>query len=544
MRQDEGKRIYLAIDLKSFYASVECVERGRNPLTTHLVVADAARSESTICLAVTPALKAYGVPSRPRLFEVVQQVRRLNEGRRRRVPNCQLTDETDDDTRLRIDPYCALGYIVAPPRMSLYLQYSAGINEIYQRFVSPEDMHIYSVDEVFIDVTLYVRGSTLAAKELALKMVQAVYDNTGITATVGIGTNLYLAKVAMDIEAKHSPPDEKGLRWAFLDEHRYRCLLWAHRPITDFWRIGRGYAKRLGSHSLYTMGDIARCSLGAADEYYNDRLLYKLFGINAELLIDHAWGWEPCTLQDIKAYRPERESISMGQVLPRPYTVEEGVIILREMAEELTLKAAHIGKVAGGLTIRVSYDTHSLDCDFDGMGYRGPVSIDSYGRQVPRAAQGSHRFMRPTRAISVVVDMAVMLYKAHVNSQLLIRKISITLTDIGDSNQPLPPESLDLFAMAEEAAPIPGVFNVEAAHIGPERLRGAGSDSYAALTSAGVLVTPQALAQLQIEREQRLQAALLAIRGRYGKNAILRGISLCKEATMKSRHGQIGGHKA
>ena len=544
MGRDEEDKVYLAIDLKSFYASVECVERGRDPLTTHLVVADAARSESTICLAVTPALKAYGVPGRPRLFEVVQQVRRINEDRRRAAPYGQLSDETDDDIRLRTDPRCALAYIAAPPRMALYLQYSAGINEIYQRFVSPDDMHIYSVDEVFIDATPYVRRGTITAEELALKMVQAVYDDTGITATVGIGTNLYLAKVAMDIEAKHSPPDEKGMRWAFLDELMYRRLLWAHRPITDFWRVGPGYAKRLGSHSMYTMGDIARCSIGPADAYYNDRLLYKLFGINAELLIDHAWGWEPCTLQDIKAYRPERESLSMGQVLPRPYTVKEGLLILREMAEELTLKATQIGKVAGGLTIRIGYDKHSLEYDFDGPEYQGPIRLDHYGRKVPRSARGSHRFSPPTIAISTIVDAAASLYEANVNPYLLVRKITITLTDIGGTDKALPPESLDLFAMAEEAQPAPGVLNSEAARVGPVRMRGDGSDSYAALTAAGVTVTPQALMQLQIERERRLQEVLLAIRGRYGKNAILRGISLCEEATMRSRHGQIGGHKA
>lgn len=510
MRCDEEDKVYLAIDLKSFYASVECVERGRNPLTTHLVVADAARSESTICLAVTPALKAYGVPGRPRLFEVVQQVRRINEERRRLAPKGQFIAETDDDLQLRADSRWALSYIAAPPRMALYLQYSSGINEIYQRFVSPDDMHIYSVDEVFVDATLYVRRGTITAKELALKMVQAVYKETGITATVGIGTNLYLAKVAMDIEAKHSSPDETGMRWAFLDESMYRRLLWAHRPITDFWRVGPGYAKRLGSHSLYTMGDIARCSLGKADEYYNDRLLYKLFGVNAELLIDHAWGWEPCTLQDIKAYRPERESLSMGQVLPRPYTVSEGLLILREMVEELTLKAMQIGKVAGGLTIRISYDKHSLDYEFDRPMYQGPVCTDSYGRQVPRAAKGSRRFVPPTMALSTIVETAVSLYEAHVTPYLLVRKITITLTDIGNVDAPLPPVSQDLFAMADEE---------ETLSLVRER-------------------------QLQIERERRLQDVLLAIRGRYGKNAILRGISLCEEATMRDRHQQIGGHKA
>ena len=315
-------KIYAAIDLKSFYASVECVERGLDPLTTNLVVADKSRTEKTICLAVSPSLKKYGIPGRPRLFEVIQKVKRINKERQESAPGHKFIGQSFHSDKLS-DPSVALAYIAAPPRMSLYMKYSTQIYQIYLRYFAPEDIHVYSIDEVFIDLTGYLTNYQMGAKELISKVIQDVLKETGITATAGIGTNLYLAKIAMDIMAKHVPADEYGVRIAYLDEITYRKKLWEHQPITDFWRVGKGYAKKLAAYQIYTMGDVARCSVGKEKEYHNEELLYKLFGINAELLIDHAWGYEPCTIADIKVYKPEAKSIGSGQVLSSAYSSEK-----------------------------------------------------------------------------------------------------------------------------------------------------------------------------------------------------------------------------
>ena len=334
----EKERTYIAIDLKSFYASVECKERNRDPLTTNLVVADKSRTEKTICLAVSPALKCYGIPGRARLFEVVQKVKEANSARRWKAPNRRFSGSSDDSTELNSNPALEIDYIVAPPRMALYLEYSTRIYSIYLKYIAPEDIFPYSIDEVFMDVTDYLHTYNMTARELAMTMIQDVLKTTGITATAGIGTNMYLCKIAMDIVAKHIKADKDGVRIAELDEMSYRRKLWSHRPLTDFWRIGKGYAKKLEEYGLYTMGDIARCSIGKENELYNEDLLYKLFGVNAELLIDHAWGWEPCTIAEIKSYKPENNSICSGQVLQCPYTFDKTRIVVREMAEMMALE--------------------------------------------------------------------------------------------------------------------------------------------------------------------------------------------------------------
>ncbi len=315
-------KIYAVIDLKSFYASVECVERGLDPLTTNLVVADKSRTEKTICLAVSPSLKKYGIPGRPRLFEVIQKVKRINKERQETAPGHKFIGQSFHSDKLS-NPSVALAYITASPRMSLYMKYSTQIYQVYLRYFAPEDIHVYSIDEVFIDLTGYLTNYQMGAKELISKVIQDVLKETGITATAGIGTNLYLAKIAMDIMAKHVLADEYGVRIAYLDEITYRKKLWEHQPITDFWRVGKGYAKKLAAYQIYTMGDVARCSVGKEKEYHNEELLYKLFGINAELLIDHAWGYEPCTIADIKVYKPEAKSIGSGQVLSSAYSSEK-----------------------------------------------------------------------------------------------------------------------------------------------------------------------------------------------------------------------------
>ena len=353
-------KTYIAIDLKSFYASVECMERGLDPMTTNLVVADASRTEKTICLAVSPSLKSYGIPGRPRLFEVVQKVKEANNTRRWKAPNRTFTGSSDDSTELNSNPALEMDYIVAPPRMALYLEYSTRIYSIYLKYIAPEDIHVYSIDEVFIDATSYLRTYQLTARELTMKMILDVLDTTGITATAGIGTNLYLCKVAMDIEAKHISPDQNGVRIAELDEMSYRRSLWSHRPLTDFWRVGKGYTKKLEEHGLYTMGDIARCSEGKPGDYYNEELLYQLFGINAELLIDHAWGWEPCTIADIKAYKPESNSVGSGQVLQCPYPFEKAKLVVREMTDLLVLDLVDKGLVTNQIVLTVGYDIDNL----------------------------------------------------------------------------------------------------------------------------------------------------------------------------------------
>ena len=494
-------RTYIAIDLKSFYASVECVERGLDPLTTHLVVADVSRTEKTICLAVTPALKAYGVSGRARLFEVVQKVSEINAQRRLLAPGRTLTGKSTDEEALRRDPSLALDYLAAPPRMALYMQTSARIYGIYLRYVAPEDMHVYSIDEVFIDATPYLRTYGLDGPGFARMLIREILRETGITATAGIGTNLYLCKVAMDIVAKKMPPDESGVRMAFLDEMTYRQLLWDHQPLTDFWRVGSGIARRLARYGMYTMGDVARCSLGRPGEPQNEELLYRLFGVNAELLIDHAWGAEPCTMADIKAYRPEVNSISSGQVLTCPYTWEKAGLVLREMADGLSLALVERGMVTGQLTVTVGYDRESLAGNTD---YRGPVTVDHYGRRVPKQAHGTVNLPRKTASTRLITQAVMALYTEITDPSLLVRRLTIGCGLIPEDAAAEDSPQLDLFTD----------------------------------------IAAQQREDAALAREKQRQKAMLAIKRRFGKNAILRGMDLEEGATAPARNSQIGGHRA
>ena len=490
-------RIYLAIDLKSFYASVECVERGLDPLTCNLVVADAARTEKTICLAVSPALKAYGIPGRPRLFQVAEQVKAINAQRRAQAPGRRLAGASWDSRALQAQRDLALDYLVAPPRMALYIQYSQRVYGIYLRYIAPEDIHVYSIDEVFLDVTDYLAAYRRTPEQLARDMLLAVYEETGLTATAGIGENLYLAKVAMDIQAKRLPADANGARIARLNEMDYRRLLWSHRPLTDFWRVGRGYAKKLEGVGLYTMGDIARCSLGGPGDYYNEGLLYRLFGVNAELLIDHAWGWEPCTMQDIKAYRAEEKSMGSGQVLSRPYAHGEAALVLQEMAEALALDLTAHGLAAGQIVLSVGYDRESLR-----LGYNGRTRADAYGRRVPEGAHGSLDLGGQTASCRRIAEAAAALFARIADPALLVRRLNLTACRIGPADQAGRSVQLSFFD------------GEDAARRAAER------------------------------REERRQRAVLAIREKYGGNAIFRGADLLEGATGLSRNAQIGGHRA
>ena len=500
-------RTYIAIDLKSFYASVECRERGLDPMTTNLVVADQSRTEKTICLAVTPSLKSFGIPGRARLFEVVQKVREANNFRRNKAPNRTFVGKSWDYRELQEHPELELDYIVAPPRMALYMEYSTRIYDIYLRYIAPEDMHIYSVDEVFIDVTPYLKTYNMTARELAITMIQDVLKETGITATAGIGTNLYLCKIAMDIVAKHMDADENGVRIAELDEMSYRRLLWDHRPLTDFWRVGRGYSKKLEAHGLYTMGDIARCSIGKPTDYYNEELLYKLFGVNAELLIDHAWGWEPCTIEQIKSYRPATNSISSGQVLTCPYDYEKTRIIVQEMTDMLSLDLVDKGLVTDQLVLTVGYDIENLTDANRRSKYQGEITTDRYGRKIPKHAPGTANLECPTSSTAMMIQAMLALYDRIVDRELLTRRITVVANNVVSEKRVQQRQEyvqMDLFTdYAEEQKK-----------------------------------------QEALKREKSIQAALLDIKKRYGKNAVLKGTNLQEGATAKDRNAQIGGHKA
>ena len=478
-------RIYIAIDLKSFFASVECRERDLDPLNTNLVVADAARTEKTICLAVTPSLKSYGIPGRARLFEVVQRVRQENQKRAAAAPGHRLegTSYLHDD--LQKDPSLAIDYLIAPPRMALYMEYSTRIYHIYLQYVAPEDIHVYSIDEVMMDVTAYLRTYGMSARDLARKMIQDVLEETGITATAGIGTNLYLCKIAMDIVAKHIEPNKDGVRIARLDEMSYRKLLWNHRPLTDFWRVGGGYAKKLAENGLYTMGDIARCSIGKENELYNEDLLYKLFGVNAELLIDHAWGYEPCTMQAIKSYQPKGHSISQGQVLPCPYDFEKGRLIVREMTELLVLDLVRKKMVADQIVLMVGYDHTGIP-----ETYRGELKKDRYGKKVPKAAHGSVNLGKQTSSTKRIMEKVLSLYDQIVDPELQVRRMSIT------ANHVIPEGEVQ-----EEVMQYSLFDDVEA----QEQKRKQEQES--------------------LKKEHQLQEAILSIKDRYGKNAILKGMN-------------------
>lgn len=504
-----AKRVYIAIDLKSFYASVECMARGLDPLTTHLVVADAARTEKTICLAVSPSLRAYGIPGRARLFEVVQKVRELNALRLTRARRQSFAGESTDADELATHPALAISYIAARPRMAHYIAASSRIYSIYLRYIAPEDIHVYSIDEVFIDATDYLPLYGLNARELAMKMILEVLRETGITATAGIGTNLYLAKVAMDIGAKHVAPDESGVRIACLTERSYRETLWTHRPLTDFWRVGRGIAKKLEEKGLFTMGDIARCSLGRPDEFYNEELLYRMFGVNAELLIDHAWGCEPCTLADIKAYRPQTHSVSSGQVLQCPYPFEKARLVAREMADALALELARKGLVTDQMVLTVGYDRESLT-DPSCPPYHAPVTVDHYGRRVPKAAHGSETLRAPTASSRELLQALTVLFDRIVDRGLLVRRMYVVANHVQrERDVQAEPEYVQLDLFADEAA-----------------------------------LTARREEQSARARERRMQDAVLAIREKYGKNAILKAMSLRDGATARQRNEQIGGHKA
>ena len=504
-------RTYISIDLKSFYASVECRERNRDPLTTNLVVADASRTEKTICLAVSPSLKSYGISGRARLFEVVQKVNEANNARRYSAPNKMLTGESDDITEINANPSLAIDYIIAPPRMAYYMEYSTRIYSVYLKYIAPEDIFPYSIDEVFIDVTDYLKTYNMTARELAMTMIRDVLETTGITATAGIGTNMYLCKIAMDIVAKHIEPDKDGVRIAELDEMTYRKSLWTHRPITDFWRVGRGYAKKLEQYGLYTMGDIARCSIGKPNDLYNEELLYKLFGVNAELLIDHAWGYEPCTMELVKAYKPETKSINSGQVLHCPYDFDKARLIVKEMTDLMVLDLVDKGLVTDQIVLTVGYDVENLTNAKRRNRYNGVVTTDRYGRKVPKHAHGTANLERQTSSTILITEAVLDLYNRIVDKNLLIRRINLSankLTDENVANKAAEYEQLDLFTD----------YTTKAIHDAKE---------------AEVF-----------GREKRMQKAIITIKKRFGKNAILKGMNLEEGATAKDRNEQIGGHKA
>lgn len=498
------ERSYIAIDLKSFYASVECVERGLDPLTTNLLVADLSRTEKTICLAVSPSLKSYGISGRARLFEAIQQINLANEARKYRAPKRKLVGASYDDTALKKDNSLAIDYITAPPRMALYIEYSTRIYEIYLKYLAPEDIHVYSIDEVFIDATHYLKTNKMTAHEFARMIISDVLKTTGITATAGIAPNMFLCKVAMDIVAKHIPADKDGVRIAELDEMSYREQLWSHRPLTDFWRIGSGISKRLESCGIYTMGDIARCSIN------NETLLYKLFGVNAELLIDHAWGWEPCTIADVKAYKPSSNCLSVGQVLHCPYTYEKAELIVHEMIDGHVLDLVAKGLVTDQVVLHVGYDIENLLDPQTSKNYTGEVTTDHYGRKAPKHAHGTVNFAY-TSSATVITKAVLESFKSIVNKDLLIRRINITTNHVIEesslktANQI---EQLDLF------------------------------------TDYDTLMEKRTQESQKLDREKRMQQAIIAIKNKYGKNAIVKGMNLQEDSTAMERNRQIGGHKA
>lgn len=513
---DQQNKWYVSIDLKSFYASVECIDAGLDPMDANLVVADMSRTEKTIVLAVSPPLKAYGIPGRPRLFEVVQKVKVINRERQRKNKNRPFTGKSHSAKELAENPSLELDYIVKPPRMARYMAVSRDIYNIYLKYISHKDMFPYSIDEVFMDVTAYLKTYKMTAAELARHMINDVYKNTNITATAGVGTNMYLCKVAMDIMAKHMAADENGVRLAELDEMSYRRLLWDHRPLTDFWRVGKGYAKKLESYGIMTMGDIARCSCGK-NSYYTEDFLYKLFGVNAELLIDHAWGWEPCTMADVKNYSPKNNSLCSGHVLSGPHTCEQTELVVREMADELAMDLMKKKQVTNQLVLSISYDIENLKNERIAAQYKGGLRVDRYGRTVPERAHGTINLAEYTALSPVIVEAALTLFKRSINPILLTRKVSITANRVVDEKTASAradvlagkkeAEQLDLFAAADEE----------------EKIREQ---------------------KERRDKERKLQEALLGIQSRFGKNAILKGNNLQEGSVTITRHGQIGGHKA
>lgn len=500
-----GSRIYVAIDLKSFYASVECMQRGLDPMTTNLVVADASRTEKTICLAVSPALKSFGIPGRPRLFEVIQIVNRVNAQRKNNAPGRTLIGSSCNLPELNGNPSLALDYVIAAPQMAKYMEVSTQIYNVYLKYIAPEDIHVYSIDEVFIDVTSYLKTYQLSARELAMKMIRDVLSTTGITATAGIGTNLFLAKVAMDIVAKHIPADKDGVRIAELDEMGFRRQLWNHRPLTDFWRVGKGYARKLEEYRMFTMGDVARCSVD------NEDLLYRLFGVNAELLIDHAWGWEPCTIKEIKAYKPSSNSIGSGQVLHCPYDFEKAKLVVREMVDLLVLDLVDKGLVTDQIVLTIGYDIENLTDPERSKMYTGDVTIDHYGRKMPKHAHGTANIGKKTSSTMLITKAVMELFDRIVDPALLVRRVNMAanhvVTEDSISRDDFV-EQLDLF------------------------------------TDYSALEKQREEENAALEREKKLQKVALDIKKKFGKNAILKGMNLQDGATAKDRNRQIGGHKA
>lgn len=500
-------RTYICCDLKSFYASVECVERGLDPMTTNLVVADQRRTEKTICLAVTPSLKAYGISGRARLFEVVQRVKEVNTRRKWAAPGHALTGSSVQDPEVRANTALALDYLVAPPRMAHYIDWSTKIYQVYLKYIASEDIFPYSIDEVFMDATHYLDLYHMTGRELARTIILDILKTTGITAAAGIGTNLYLAKVAMDIEAKHVPADKYGVRIAELDEMSYRQKLWGHRPLTDFWRVGPGYARKLEGNGLFTMGDIARCSIGNPTDHYNEDLLYKLFGVNAELLIDHAWGWEPCTLADVKAYRPENKSIVSGQVLQCPYDFPKARLVVREMADALALDLVGKGLVTDQLTLTVGYDIENLTDPDRAKQFHGEVKIDRYGRKIPKHAHGTANLFY-TSSGKKLLDAVTELYDRIVDRNLMIRRLSISANRLLEEGKTPEQESEQMDLFTDYAAKERQEQADEAAHA----------------------------------RERKIQEVMLGIKKKYGKNAVLKGLNLEDGATARERNQTIGGH--
>lgn len=497
-----ANKAYIAIDLKSFYASVECVDRGLDPLDTNLVVADPTRTEKTICLAVSPSLKSYGIPGRARLFEAIQKVREVNAQRKYKAPGHSFSHESYFHSELIKDPSAELTFITAPPRMAHYMEVSTRIYNVYLKYIAPEDIHVYSIDEVFIDATDYLKTYGLTPHELAMKMVLDVLETTGITATAGIGTNLYLCKIAMDIYAKHCEPDKNGVRIAELDEMSYRRILWNHRPLTDFWRVGRGISKKLEEHGMYTMGDVARCSVGRESDYYNEDLLYKLFGVNAELLIDHAWGWEPTEISDIKSYRPESSSLSSGQVLQEPYEFSKAKLVLKEMADLLSLELVSKRIVTDQIVLTVGYDIESLK-----KSYSGAVETDRYGRKIPKTAHSSENIGRYTSSTKLICETAMKLFDRIVDKELLVRRMYIVANHIiteNDAEKEREYIQLNLFSDTGK----------------------------------------QEAEENELKKEKDMQKAILKIKSKYGKNSIIKGMNLKEGATALERNRQIGGHKA
>ena len=497
-----ASKAYIAIDLKSFYASVECVDRGLDPLDTNLVVADPTRTEKTICLAVSPSLKSYGIPGRARLFEAIQKVREVNTQRKYKAPGHSFSHESYFHSELIKDPSAELTFITAPPRMAHYMEASTRIYNVYLKYIAPEDIHVYSIDEVFIDATDYLKTYGMTPRELAMKMVLDVLETTGITATAGIGTNLYLCKIAMDIYAKHCEPDKNGVRIAELDEMSYRRILWDHRPLTDFWRVGRGISKKLEEHGMYTMGDVARCSVGRESDYYNEDLLYKLFGVNAELLIDHAWGWEPTEISDIKSYRPESSSLSSGQVLQEPYEFSKAKLVLKEMADLLSLELVSKRIVTDQIVLTVSYDIESMK-----KSYSGAVETDRYGRKIPKTAHSSENIGRYTSSTKLICETAMKLFDRIVDKELLVRRMYIVANHIiteNDAEKEREYIQLNLFSDTGK----------------------------------------QEAEENELKKEKVMQKAILKIKSKYGKNSIIKGMNLKEGATALERNRQIGGHKA